>query len=213
MISHPGSPRVSTRPSGPASPIAAPARHMSWQVFPSLARLLRLDGRRVRMLRHHGLPRPAAGAGAGASMHPQPRTSDAPMAFDRKCLDAGRSCRPGRCPSRVWMTVTPASRAAASTFLQAVTPLRVAGDTASGMPASWTGSALDGTHGGLHGRQIVAHHVDVAPLSNEIDLHDIRSWSHCCHSKDGGGGASDTCISMTMTAVVAGSIFASCGQL
>ena len=45
----------------------------------------------------------------------------APMAFDRKCLDAGRSCRPGRCPSRVWMTVTPALRAAASTFLQVVT--------------------------------------------------------------------------------------------
>ncbi len=49
----------------------------------------------------------------------------APMRFDRHSLLGGQSDRSGRWPSRVWITVIPTARQAASTSAVGSSPARV----------------------------------------------------------------------------------------
>ena len=97
------------------------------------------------------------------------------MDLDRKCLDDGRSCRPGRCPSRVWITVTPALRAAASTFLRTQGgSCRAIKHVRSRYCCVYVqlreGDSLNMYNRSLESAEVVAHHIYVAALTHEVHL-------------------------------------------
>jgi len=101
------------------------------------------------------------------------------MRRERHCLLGGRSASSGRWPSRVWMTMKPPARNAASTRLRAGRQAaervaavpgwyqRVACGSPSPAPAS---GALDGLDGGARQAEVVAHLVHVAALAAKVHL-------------------------------------------